>query len=140
MNEFLLKSPDETEKKGLEIGGQLESGSIVALTGDLGSGKTTIIKAICKGLGVTEEVTSPTFTIMHLYEGKSPVLHLDCYRLKSADEAYFLGIDEYFDSAHICLIEWADLIEEALPEDTVFLRMSRVDRKENERKLLIEGM
>jgi len=140
MNEEVLNSPVETEQKGIEIARKLKPGDVVAFTGGLGSGKTFIIKAICRELGVREAVTSPTFTLMHLYEGSVPVLHLDCYRLQSADEAGFLGIDEYFNSEYICLVEWAERIKPVLPDNTIFITMSRIPLKESSRSITIDGL
>ena len=87
MREILSKSVSETELFGIELADSLQPGDVVGFYGGLGSGKTTIIKAIARGLGVTDIVNSPTFTLMHIYSGRAPVLHLDCYRLHSPEEA-----------------------------------------------------
>ncbi len=138
MTEFVSKSPEETEKFGSEIASKLVSGNVVAFYGGLGSGKTTIIKSICRGLGVEETVTSPTYTIMHLYPAGIPVAHFDCYRLDSAEEAEHVGIGDYFSSGSICLIEWADIINSILPEETIKVKMSRIKGEETWRSISIE--
>jgi tRNA threonylcarbamoyladenosine biosynthesis protein TsaE len=83
--------------------------------GDMGSGKTTLIKAICQSLGVKSVMTSPTFSIVNEYEGKDVIYHFDCYRLKNEEEAYDIGLEEYLDSGKLCLIEWPERIPSLLP-------------------------
>jgi tRNA threonylcarbamoyladenosine biosynthesis protein TsaE len=92
-----------------------------AFTGPLGAGKTTLIQSLCKALGVAEPVSSPTFALVNAYEaaGGEVVYHLDLYRLDSLDEALAMGIEEYLDSGHYCLIEWPAIIEPLLPEEAV---------------------
>ena len=95
---------------------------IFAFFGSLGAGKTTIIKDLCKQLGVMNKVTSPTFTLVNEYEGKSgPVYHFDFYRITSESEAYDIGCDEYLDSGYYCLIEWPEQIPSLLPADAVHI-------------------
>ncbi|MBN1154958.1 tRNA (adenosine(37)-N6)-threonylcarbamoyltransferase complex ATPase subunit type 1 TsaE [candidate division KSB1 bacterium] len=97
----------------------LQNGDIVAFFGDLGSGKTYFIKGICEGLGIEDDVTSPTFTIMNVYEGPVDVYHFDFYRVSTAADVYGLGYEDYFYSDGICLIEWADRIDSFLPENRI---------------------
>ncbi len=92
---------------------------VFAFYGNMGAGKTTFIKALCECLGVTDTVTSPTFAIVNEYEGHQPVYHFDFYRIRRVEEAYDLGFEEYCYSGHLCFIEWPELIEDLLPEDTV---------------------
>lgn len=92
---------------------------IFAFYGKMGAGKTTFIKAICEALGVDDIVTSPTFAIVNEYKASQPVYHFDFYRIKNLREAYDIGCEEYFYSGCPCFIEWPELIEELLPEDTV---------------------
>lgn len=108
------------EQETIEAGGRfaqvLKAGDVVALIGDLGSGKTRFAKGISRGLGVKEHVTSPTFTILHEYtDGRLRVYHFDFYRMRSVRELDEFGFDEYIDGDGVCLLEWADLIEERLP-------------------------
>lgn len=95
--------------------------TIFAFYGKMGAGKTTFIKAVCEQLGVDDTVTSPTFAIVNEYEaaGGRPIYHFDFYRIKKVSEAYDMGCEEYFYSGHPCFIEWPELIEEVLPEETV---------------------
>jgi len=114
--EILMKNEEAVRDFGREMGKNLSSGSIVALTGDLGTGKTTLTKAIAEGLGVTETITSPTFNIVKQYEsGRLPLYHFDVYRIGDVEEMYELGYEEYFFGSGICVIEWAELIDEIIP-------------------------
>jgi len=119
MTTILTSSPDETLEFGRRLGALLEAGDVVALTGPLGSGKTTLTKGIALGLGVEDprEVTSPTFVLIHQYQGRVPIYHLDAYRLKSAAEAEALGTEEMFFGDGVVVVEWADRIAGALPPE-----------------------
>ena len=117
-----IANEKETEKIGEMIAGKATPGTVIALIGDLGTGKTTLTKYIAKGLGVTETVTSPTFNIIREYRsGRIPLYHFDVYRIADPDEMYELGYEEYFYGDGICVVEWADIIEELLPEDAVII-------------------
>jgi len=100
--------PGDVQRIGVAVGRNLSSGTTVALYGHLGAGKTFLIQAICKGLGVTERVTSPTFTIVNEYRGRYPIFHIDLYRLEGADELREIGLDEMARGEAVCLIEWAE--------------------------------
>jgi len=95
--------------------------TVFAFYGKMGAGKTTFIKAVCEELGVEDTVTSPTFAIVNEYEAAKgrPIYHFDFYRIKKVSEAYDMGCEEYFYSGHPCFIEWPELIEEVLPEETI---------------------
>lgn len=111
---------------------ELGDRKIVAFYGSMGAGKTTFVKAICDVLGVTDTVNSPTFAIVNEYlaaNGES-VYHFDFYRIKKIEEAYDFGYEDYFYSGDLCLIEWPELIEELLPEDTVRVKIEEVDEGE----------
>ena len=115
-----IKDEDEARDFGLELGRCAKAGQVIALCGDLGTGKTTLTKYIACGLEVTETVNSPTFTIVKEYHsGRLPLYHFDVYRITDPDEMYELGYEEYFYGDGVCVIEWADLIEELLPEHTI---------------------
>lgn len=124
MRKLLFNNLKETEEFGKSFAQSLEPGSVIALIGTLGAGKTTLTKAIAKGLGVTEMLSSPTFTIVCEYEtGRIPLFHFDVYRVNDPDELFEMGFEEYFDKGGVCLIEWADLIEDLLPENTITLKL-----------------
>ena len=116
----LLHSEQEVEAYGIRLGREARPGQVIALTGDLGAGKTTLTKAIARGLGISETVTSPTFTIVKEYRsGRLPLFHFDVYRIGDVEEMYELGYEEYFFGDGVCVVEWADLIEELIPEDAL---------------------
>ncbi len=133
---MILKGLKETEEFGRHFAENLKPGSVVALIGPLGAGKTTLSQAIARGLGVTETLTSPTFTIVQEYEtGRLPLYHFDVYRVSDPDELFEMGFEDYLRRDGLCLIEWADLIEDMLPYDTVTLR---IDYGDNEDERTVE--
>jgi ATPase, YjeE family len=135
-----IANEKETEKLGETIGRAAVPGMVIALIGDLGTGKTTLTKSIARGLGVTETVTSPTFNIIREYRsGRLPLFHFDVYRIGDPDEMFELGYEEYFYGDGVCVVEWADIIEELLPEDAVIIHIER-GACEEEREYRIEGM
>ena len=116
MNRRVTRSPEETEAVGAAFAALLHPGDVVALVGTLGSGKTRFIAGVCRGLGVTAHVTSPTFTLINEYPAPFGVIaHIDMYRIARRSEVAEIGIEEYFSSRCICLIEWADVILDLLP-------------------------
>ena len=117
MRKLILKNEDETRAFGLELGASLRKGDIVALIGDLGTGKTALTKYIAEGLGIRETITSPTFTIVQEYrQGRLPLYHFDVYRIGDPEEMDEIGYEDCFFGDGVCLIEWSGLIEEILPE------------------------
>ena len=121
---LLLKNEDDTRALGLRIAEALESGDVVALIGDLGTGKTALTKYIAEGLGVAEEIISPTFTIVKEYRsGRLPLYHFDVYRLGSGEELLDIGAEEMLDGDGVCVIEWADIVADVLPEDALAIRI-----------------
>lgn len=139
MKTVVLTNEDETRRFGEELGSKLEPGTIIALTGDLGAGKTTLSKAIAKGLGVTDTITSPTFTIVCEYDsGRLPLYHFDVYRVNDSEELFEIGFDDYIHGKGVCLIEWANLLEEGLlPESAMNINLE-YGKTEDERILTIE--
>ena len=126
-----IKTERDTKEFAAGLAEMAEPGSVFALIGDLGTGKTTLTKYIAEALGVTDVITSPTFNIVCEYKtGRLPLYHFDVYRLTGPEEVYDLGFDEYFYGDGLCVIEWADLIEETLPDDTVYLYMEYADGPE----------
>ncbi len=117
-----IKNEKETEEFGIHVAESLKAGDVLALIGDLGTGKTALTSYIAKGLGVARRVNSPTFTIVKEYtDGRLPMYHFDVYRVSDPEELFNIGIDEYFFGEGVCIIEWADLIEEILPENTKYI-------------------
>lgn len=135
--EILLKGLEKTKEFGIKLGSLLKSGDVVCLNGDLGSGKTTLTKAIGLGLGVDDYITSPTFALINEYKGRMPVYHFDVYRLENVEELYDLGFDEYFYGRGVSIIEWADKIERFLPEERIVLDIKK-GIGINERKIIIK--
>ena len=115
-----IKNEQETRSFGKKLAAELAPGIVIALTGDLGTGKTALTKSIAEGLGITEVRTSPTFNIVkEYYSGRIPMYHFDVYRIGDIDEMYELGYEEYFYGNGVCIVEWADLIEDIIPEDAI---------------------
>lgn len=124
--EIISENEKYTYNLGIKIGKILKCNDIVCLDGELGAGKTVMVKGITQALGVKEYVTSPTFTIVNEYKGKMPVYHLDVYRLGDIDELYDIGFDDYIDNG-IMLIEWADNIKSAIPDKAVWIYIKYTD-------------
>ena len=139
MEQIILKNEQETKEFGKKLAESLEVGATIALIGDLGAGKTTLTKAIAAGLGVSEVLTSPTFTIVCEYDsGRLPLYHFDVYRVHDSEELFEIGFEDYLHRGGVCLIEWANLLEEGLlPENTMTIKME-YGEGETERILTIE--
>ena len=117
-----IKNEEDTKEFGLELGRKAKSGQVLALIGDLGTGKTTLTKYVAEGLGIEDHIISPTFTIIREYEGgRLPLYHFDVYRIGDPDELFNIGAHDYFYGNGLCVVEWADLVEEELPEDTMYI-------------------
>lgn len=121
--EFVTTSPAETEQVGERLARELRAGDVVALSGDLGAGKTCFVRGIARGLGVTQPVSSPTFVLVNQYRGRVPVFHIDAYRTQTLGELIDLGFDEYVASDGVTLIEWADKVGPLLPVRTIQVRI-----------------
>jgi tRNA threonylcarbamoyladenosine biosynthesis protein TsaE len=118
---FMLETPDETRAWGRALGRMLQPGDVIALSGDLGAGKTTLTQGIATGMGIRDEVTSPTFTLLHEYRGAVPLFHLDPYRLERSEDLYDLGFEEYLERGGVTVIEWAERLEGQLPPERMTL-------------------
>lgn len=119
-------SADETYKAGFNMGRAARAGQIFCLEGDLGVGKTVFTQGFAKGLDITEPINSPTFTIVQEYtEGRIPLYHFDVYRIGDVSEMDEIGYEEYFFSDGVCLVEWGNLIKELLPENTIYITISK---------------
>ena len=120
------RSERETYDIGYEMGMQARAGEVYTLIGDLGVGKTVFTKGFAAGLGIAEPVNSPTFTILQIYEdGRIPLYHFDVYRIAEPEEMEEIGSDEYFYGEGVCLIEWADLIEDIIPSGAISVRIEK---------------
>ncbi len=126
---FHTHTPEETEMLGEQIGRALKPGTVVALIGELGAGKTTLTKGIARGLGVTDLVHSPTFTLIHEHKGRIPVYHFDLYRLETQGEMEDIGYEGYFYGDGVAVIEWAEKIPAIIPEDRLEIRISEDDSR-----------
>ena len=118
MSTITIKDPDHIDEAAREFMGQMGDDTVFAFYGKMGAGKTTFIKALCKQLGVEEEVNSPTFAIINEYRSETTaelIYHFDFYRIKKLEEVYDLGYEDYFYSGALCFIEWPELVEELLP-------------------------
>ena len=136
------RSPEETYELGRKIGLQARPGQVYTLTGDLGVGKTVFTQGVAAGLGITEPVSSPTFTIVQVYEeGRLPFYHFDVYRIGDIEEMEEIGYDDYFFGKGICLIEWAELIEEILPDDRISITIEKdLAQGFYYRRITVEGL
>lgn len=136
------ENPEETFALGQKIGRAATPGQVYTLTGDLGVGKTVFTQGVASGLGITEPVNSPTFTIIQVYEeGRLPFYHFDVYRIGDIEEMEEIGYDDYFFGEGICLIEWAELIEEILPENRISITIEKeLSRGFDYRRITIEGL
>ncbi|HEY7251093.1 MAG TPA: tRNA (adenosine(37)-N6)-threonylcarbamoyltransferase complex ATPase subunit type 1 TsaE [Methylomirabilota bacterium] len=118
------RSPEETQAIGERLGARLVAGSVVACTGELGAGKTCFLQGLARGLGVTGDVTSPTFVLVNHYRGRLPVYHLDAYRTGSLTELVDLGLEEMLHGDGVTVIEWADKLLPLLPARTIHVHLS----------------
>jgi len=134
---FNTHSAVETEALAAALAAELRRGTVVAYFGDLGAGKTAFTRGLAKGLGVTGEVSSPTFALVHEYPGDPSLIHFDMYRITTLDDLYTTGYFDYLDGENILAIEWSENIEAALPEDAV--RITFTVTGENDRTIEIEG-
>jgi tRNA threonylcarbamoyladenosine biosynthesis protein TsaE len=129
-DKIITTSQTQTQRLGNKLARKLRRGSLVAFCGSLGSGKTTMIKGICQGLGVKELVRSPCFIIMTQYKGKLPIYHFDLYRLKNPEELHTIGYEEYFYGDGICLVEWAEKAKHFLPEQRIDVFLEIISESE----------
>ena len=135
-------SAEETFALGQKIGERVKPGTIISLTGDLGVGKTVFTQGLAKGLGITEPVNSPTFTIVQVYEsGRLPFYHFDVYRIGDIEEMDEIGYEDYFYGSGVTMIEWANLIEEILPQDYQEVQIEKdLEKGFDYRRIQIDGI
>ena len=136
------RSPEETFALGEKIGRIALPGQIYTLTGDLGVGKTVLTQGVAAGLGIREAVSSPTFTIVQVYEeGRLPFYHFDVYRIGDIEEMEEIGYDDYFFGNGVCLIEWAELIADILPEEHISIKIEKdLSQGFDYRRITVEGL
>lgn len=137
---YYTHSPQETEALGERLGQQVTPGTVIAFTGDLGAGKTAFTRGLARGLGITERVTSPTFTIVdeHL-GGRLPLFHFDLYRLSSSDDLFDIGWEDYQTRGGVCAVEWSEVAEDLWEPDTVRVELRR-GTGDQERTVTITGV
>ena len=136
---YLSNCPEDTEKLGEQLALRLQPGTVLAYRGDLGAGKTAFTRGLARGLGIAEPVTSPTYTIVNEYlSGRLPLFHFDMYRLRSADDLFDIGWDDYLERGGVCAVEWSENVEDAL-EDPVFVTICRRPGDDSLREITIEG-
>ena len=134
-------SEKETYRLGEILGQKARPGQVYSLSGDLGTGKTVLTQGMAAGLGILEPVNSPTFTIVQIYEeGRIPFYHFDVYRIAEPEEMEEIGYEEYFFGDGVCLVEWANLIGELMPEDTIYITIEKdLQRGFDFRRITVEG-
>ena len=124
---------DDTFAFGKKLGEAAEPGTVYTLVGDLGVGKTVLTQGLAEGLGITEAVNSPTFTILQVYEeGRLPLYHFDVYRISCEEEMEDTGYEEYFYGEGVCLVEWAELVKELIPADAVWITIEKDYTKDDD--------
>ena len=134
---FETNSPAQTEAIGAALGKIIEPGTVIAYRGDLGAGKTAFTRGLAKGLGCTEIVTSPTYTIVNEYlGGRIPLFHFDMYRLRSSDDLFDIGWEDYLDRGGVCAVEWSENVDDAM-EDALYITIEKLG--EDARRITIEG-
>ncbi|MEG6520489.1 tRNA (adenosine(37)-N6)-threonylcarbamoyltransferase complex ATPase subunit type 1 TsaE [Desulfotomaculum sp. 1211_IL3151] len=140
MEKFNIKthSPEETKLLGEKLAAFLMAGDILCLNGDLGAGKTAFSQGVAKGLGISNTVTSPTFTLINEYEGRLPLYHFDVYRLGGPEDMEDLGYEDYFYGQGVCLVEWAERVKEVLPGERLNINLFRGSNAESVRSICFE--
>jgi tRNA threonylcarbamoyladenosine biosynthesis protein TsaE len=136
MQTYISHSEAETEKLGEQFAKTLTGGTVVAMYGDLGAGKTAFVRGMARGMGLTCRVSSPTFTIVNEYEGERELIHFDMYRLESADELFDIGWEDYLGRGAVCAVEWSEKVEDAFFGDEIVLRIDKLS--DTDRKITIE--
>ena len=138
MAEFISHSQLETEEVGRKLAEKLPGGSVVAMYGDLGAGKTAFVRGMARGMGLSCRVSSPTFTIVNEYLGQRELIHFDMYRLSSADELFDIGWEDYLSRGAVCAVEWSENVQDAFFGDEIVVRIEKLN--DTDRKILIEGV
>ena len=135
--QYITNSPAETEAVGAALGNIINPGTVIAYRGDLGAGKTAFTRGLAKGLDCTEIVTSPTYTIVNEYlGGRLPLFHFDMYRLRSSDDLFDIGWEDYLDRGGVCAVEWSENVDDAM-ENAIYITIEKLG--EDSRRITLEG-
>lgn len=137
MKEFVTHSPEQTQSAAAQLAGALKPGDIIAMRGEMGAGKTAFVHGLADGLQVDGEVASPTYSIVNEYPGKIPLYHFDMYRIYDADELYTTGFFDYLQLGGVCVVEWSENIDWALPENTIIVEIEKLS--ETDRKITVKA-
>ncbi len=137
--EFMTNSPAETENLGTKLAAHITAGTVIAFRGDLGVGKTAFTRGLARGLGIIDPVTSPTYTIVNEYlDGRLPLFHFDMYRLRSADDLFDIGWDDYLERGGVCVVEWSENVSDAM-ENPITVTIEKIPGQDDTRRIIIEG-
>lgn len=137
--DYITNNEQDTEQLGVRLAGTLRPGDVVAFTGDLGAGKTAFTRGLARGLGITDRITSPTFTIVNEYEGgRLPLFHFDMYRLGSSDELFDIGWEDYLSRNGVCAVEWSEIVDDAIEGDAIRVDIRR-GAADSQRIITIKG-
>lgn len=137
---YITDSYEETEKVAAEFAQGLKGGEVIAMYGDLGAGKTAFVRGMARALGIQDHITSPTFTILNVYEGgRLPLYHFDVYRIADPDEMYEIGYEDYIGSDGVAVIEWAELIDDILPDEYIRIDIRRDSLEDDDHREISIG-
>lgn len=140
MKRYISNSTEETEQIAAQLAKSLRSGDVLAYQGGMGAGKTAFTRGLCRGLGLEDHVSSPTFALVHQYgSGSKALYHFDMYRVESFEDLYSTGFFDYLDYGGILAIEWSENIARALPEGTVTVTINKTEDNPQQREIIIEG-
>ncbi len=135
--QYITNSPRETEELAQKLAASLRPGTVIAYKGDLGAGKTAFTRGLARGLGISDPVTSPTYTIVNEYlSGKMPLFHFDMYRLSSSDDLFDIGWEDYLERGGVCAVEWSENVADAM-ENAIFITIEKTG--EESRRITVEG-
>jgi len=136
---IITNDENGTIREGEKLGRTLKPGAVVALYGELGAGKTVFTRGLASGLGISTNVSSPTFTIVNEYPGDIPLFHFDLYRLESENELFDIGWDDYNDRGGVCAVEWSEKVSDAFPPDTIVVRIENLGGDSRRIRFIVGG-
>ena len=135
---FISNTVADTENFGVSLASYVYPGMVIAMRGDLGAGKTSFVRGLARGMGLKARVTSPTFAIVNEYLGSLPLYHFDMYRLTSSEDLFDIGWEDYLRSNGVCVVEWSEIVADAIPDDAVFITIRTIG--ESVREITLEGL